>query len=124
LAGRLAAFWESAILATYGFSGNETIGILCHETERQRKVLPKAVRRISRRIIVFYVLAVVGLGLSVYMDDPLLTRAASGDPIRNYPGGFVIMAERAGIPVLPSLINVLMIIAAFSMANAGLFVAV
>jgi yeast amino acid transporter len=86
--------------------------------------LPKAVRRISRRIIIFYVLAVVGLGLTVSTDDPLLTRAASGDPIRNYPGGFVIMAERAGIPVLPSLINILMIIAAFSMTNVGLFVAV
>ena len=111
-------------MATYGFSGNEIIGILCHETEQQRKVLPKAVRRISRRIILYYVLAVAGLGLSVSVDDPLLALHRSRDPIRNYPGGFIIMAERAGIPVLPHLINVIMIIAAFSMATAGLFVAV
>ena len=94
------------------------------ETEKQRKDLPKAVRRIPHRIVSYYVLAVFGLGLSVSTADPLLALPTSNGPVRNYPGGFVIMAERAGIPVLPDLINVVMIIAAFSMATAGLFVAV
>jgi amino acid permease len=75
-------------------------------------------------IVSYYVLAVFGLGLSVSSADPLLALPTSKGPVRNYPGGFVIMAERAGIPVLPDLINVVMIIAAFSMATAGLFVAV
>lgn len=124
MAGRIAAFWDSALVATYGFTGNETIGILCHETEKQRKNLPKAVQRISKRIIAFYIFAVLGLGLTVYKDDPILRGVVDGQLIRNYPGGFIIMAERSGIPVLPDFINCLMILAAFSMANAGLFVAV
>jgi hypothetical protein len=64
------------------------------------------------------------LGLTVSCNDPLLTRAESRDPIRNYPGGFVIMAERAGIPFLPSFINAIQILAAFSVATVNLFVAV
>jgi amino acid transporter len=98
--------------------------VLCVETEQQRKNLPKAVRRITHRIVSYYVLAVFALGLSVSSADPLLALPTSNDPLRNYPGGFVIMAERAGIPLLPDLINGVMIIAAFSMATAGLCVAV
>jgi amino acid transporter len=98
--------------------------VLCVETEQQRKNLPKAVRRITHRIVSYYVLAVFALGLSVSSADPLLALPTSNDPLRNYPGGFVIMAERAGIPALPDFINVVMIIAAFSMTTAGLFIAV
>ena len=86
--------------------------------------LPKAARRIPHRIVSDYVLAVFALGLSVSSTDPLLALPTSNDPVRNYPGGFVIMAERAGIPALPDFINVVMIIAAFSMTTAGLFIAV
>jgi len=123
-AGKLSRLWDSFCLAAFSFSGNEVIGIICAETEKQRKVLPKAVRRISSRIIFYYVMAVLVLGLTVSCNDPLLTRAESRDPIRNYPGGFVIMAERAGIPFLPSFINSIMILAAFSVATVDLFVAV
>jgi amino acid transporter len=122
--GRLAAFWECCSIAVYSLTGNEVIAVLCVETEQQRRNLPKAVRRIPRRIVSYYVLAVFGLGLSVSSTDPLLALPTSNGPVRNYPGGFVIMAERAGIPLLPDLINGVMIIAAFSMATAGLFVAV
>lgn len=69
-------------------------------------------------------MAVLVLGLTVSCNDPLLTRAESRDPIRNYPGGFVIMAERAGIPFLPGFINAIQILAAFSVATVNLFVAV
>jgi amino acid transporter len=123
-AGKLSRFWECFCLAAFSFSGNEVIGIICVETERQRKVLPKAVRRISYRIIFYYVLSVLVLGLTVSANDPLLVRQESRDPTRNYPGGFVVMAERAGIPVLPDLINAIMILAAFSVATVNLFVAV
>ena len=123
-AGKLSRFWECFCLAAFSFSGNEVIGIICVETERQRKVLPKAVRRISYRIIFYYVLSVLVLGLTVSANDPLLVRDESRDPVRNYPGGFVVMAERAGIPVLPDLINGIMILAAFSVATVNLFVSV
>jgi amino acid permease len=123
-AGKLSRFWDCVCLAGFSFSGNEVIGIICVETEGQRKVLPKAVRRISYRIILYYVLSVLVLGLTVSCNDPLLSRQESRDPVRNYPGGFIVMAERAGIPILPDLINAIMILAAFSVATVNLFVAV
>jgi yeast amino acid transporter len=67
----------------------------------------------------YYVGAVLVLGLNLSPDDPALSPA---NP--NYPGGFIIMAQRAGIPVLPHIINAVMIIAALSVAIANLYVVV
>lgn len=122
--GKLAGFWECCLLAAFSYSGNDVVGILAAETEKQRKVLPKVVRRISYRIILYYVLAALVLGIAVSANDPLLTLRQSYDPIRDYPGGFIIMAERAGISVLPDFINAIMILAAFSVATADIYVAV
>jgi len=123
-AGKLSRFWECFTLASFSFSGNEVIAILAAETENQRKVLPKAVRRIASRITLYYVSAVLILGLTVSCNDPLLMRQEARDPIRNYPGGFVIMAERAGIPGLPDLINAIQILAAISVGTVNIYVAV
>jgi yeast amino acid transporter len=123
-AGKLSRFWECFTLASFSFSGNEVIAILAVDTENQRKVLPKAVRRIFSRITAYYIFAVLVLGLTVSCNDPLLTRQESRDPIRNYPGGFVIMALRAGIPFLPDLINAIQILAAVSVATVNIYVSV
>lgn len=123
-AGKLSRFWECFTLAAFSFSGNEIIAILAAETENQRKVLPKAVRRIYSRITIYYVSAVLILGLTVSCNDPLLTRQEARDPITNYHGGFVIMAARAGIPVLPDLINAIQILASISVATLDIYVAV
>jgi len=123
-AGKLSRFWECFTLASFSFSGNEVIAILAAETENQRKVLPKAVRRIASRITLYYVSAVLILGLTVSCNDPLLMRQEARDPIRNYPGGFVIMAKRAGIPGLPDLINAIQILAAISVGTVNIYVAV
>ena len=101
------------------------LAILADETESPRQTLPLAVRRVTYRIVSYYVLAVLALRISVSANDPILTLPANGnDHIRNYPGGFIIMVERAGIAVLPHIINAVMIIAAFSTATADLYVTV
>lgn len=123
-AGKLSRFWECFTIASFSFSGNEVIAILAVETENQRRVLPKAVRRIYSRIVIYYVFAVLVLGLTVSCNDPLLSRQELRDPIRNYPGGFVVMAERAGIPVLPHFINAIQILASISVATINIYVAV
>ena len=118
-AGRLAAFWKCCTLAIFSYTGVEIIGITADETEKQRKTLPKAVRRVTNRIIFYYVGAAFVLGLTLSPNDPALSPT---NP--NYPGGFIIMAQRAGIPVLPHIINAVMIIAALSVAIQNLYVVV
>lgn len=123
--GIFAGFWDACCLAIFGYTGNELVAITAWETEYPRYTLPKAVRRISYRIIFYYVSAIFILGLTVSSHDPLLQLSDDfSEPTRNYPGGFIIMAERAGVPVIPHIINIVMIIAALSVASIDLYVTV
>lgn len=122
--GKLAGFWDACCVAIFSYTGNEVVGILADETERQRDTLPTVVRRISYRIVPFYVLATLALGIAVSVNDPILQLPLSQGPIRNYPGGFIVMVERAGISGLPHVINLVMILAAWSTATADLYITV
>lgn len=124
--GQLVAFWECSCRAIFTYTGNEIIGITAEETERQRETLPKAVKRVSHRIIFYYVGAVLVLGLNVSANDPILAQLPldSLTSTPTYPGGFITMLQRANIQGLPNIVNAVMIIAALSVANADLYVTV
>jgi amino acid permease len=99
------------------------VGIAAHETERQRESLPLAVRRVSYRVVLYYVGAIFVLGLNVSVLDPVLKErvfSSSGDTI----SPFILMVQRAGLGNLSGLINAVCLIAAWSVANINLYMAV
>jgi amino acid transporter len=102
--------------------GVEIIAIAANDTEQQRRTLPLAVRRVSYRIVFYYVGAVLVLGLNVYARDPILKFDLSDRS--SYPRPFVLMVQRAGISGLDSVINGVALFAAVSVANANLYVTV
>lgn len=119
--GRLLAFWECSCRAMYSYTGSEILGMVASETNQQRKSLPTAAKRVSRRLIFYYVGSIIVLGLNVSPLDPILSTRMSTDPSRPYPGGFIIMLKRANVPVLPHIVNFIMILASIGVANAEIF---
>src|SRR5436189_5502321 len=102
-AGRFLAFWECSCRSIFTFTGNEIIGMTAVETERQRETLPRAVKHISRRIIFYYIGAILVLTLNVSANDPILTTRVLSDSTQYYHGSFITMLERANIPGLPHI---------------------
>ena len=103
------------------------VTVLADETERQRESLPQIVRRIARRIIPLYLFAVLALTMTVSPDDPILNlnSAVSVTQVTPfYPGGFIVMALRAGLPKFATFINVVMLIATTSTAAADVYMGV
>ena len=76
----------------------------------------------SGRIVFYYTVAIFVLGLTVSSNDPLLQLPTDTNP--RYPGGFIIMAKRAGIPVIPDIINAVMIISIVSVVTLDIYVTV
>jgi len=101
----------------------ELIGIAAGETERPRETLPKVVRHVSVRLVLYYVGVVLALSLTVSSNDPILRLIVTNGSY-GYYNPFTLMAQRAGIPVLAHLFTGVAVIACISVANASLYVTV
>ncbi|PPJ58222.1 hypothetical protein CBER1_10215 [Cercospora berteroae] len=115
--GRFLGFWSTLSNAVFSFGGIEMVAVAAGEAEDPRRNVPKAIRRVFWRILVFYVLGAFVLGLVCPSNDPnLLGRqpGAASSP-------WVIAINHAGIGALPSIINVVIITSASSAANAFVY---
>ncbi|TFY63642.1 hypothetical protein EVG20_g6228 [Dentipellis fragilis] len=107
------------VQAAFSFQGMELVAIAASETENPRRNIAKAVRRVFYRIVIFYILGILITGMLVPYNDPALLNAsatASESP-------YVIAMTRAGIKILPSIINAGILTSAFSAGNSYLFCA-
>ena len=83
-----------------------------------RRNLPIAARRYFYRLIGFYVLGVLAIGVICPSDDVRLTDGGAGAG----SSPFVVAISNAGISVLPSIINAVIIISAWSSGNSFLYI--
>lgn len=119
--GRFLGFFSTLVNAAFSYGGVETVAVAAGEAENPRKNIPKAVRRVFWRILFFYVLGALAIGVLVpYNDKNLLSAQASGaSGAARSP--WVIAIDRAQIKVLPSIINAVILTSASSSANAFLY---
>jgi yeast amino acid transporter len=107
------------VTAAFAFAGTELVGLAAAETENPRKSLPTAIKQVFWRITLFYIASLTLIGLLVpYNEDRLLDIKSSADAKAS---PFVIAIENAGIEVLPSVMNTVILIAVLSVGNSAVF---
>ena len=116
--GRFLAFWKVFIQATFAYGGSEMVVVAAGETENPRRNIPKAVRRVFWRILIFYVVSLFLVGLCVSSQDKHLLNAISSSAPGAAQSPFVIAIQNAGIKVLPSIINGVILSSAWSAGNS------
>ncbi|KAK5961777.1 dicarboxylic amino acid permease PWA37_001150 [Arxiozyma heterogenica] len=120
--GRFVAFVACFVYALFAYTGIELTGIVAAEAKNPRKNIPKAIRLTVYRIIIFYVVTILLLGMCVAYNDPKLLEArkkstsAAASP-------FVVAIENSGIKVLPHIFNFCVLMFVFSACNSDLYVA-
>jgi amino acid transporter len=117
--GRFLGFFSTLINAAFSYGGVEMVAVAAGEAEDPRRNIPKAVRRVFWRILFFYVLGSLAIGVLVPYNDAMLLNASNLKGAAASP--WVIAIYRAGIPVLPHIINAVILTSASSSANAFLF---
>ncbi|KAG8687711.1 hypothetical protein FRC08_011836 [Ceratobasidium sp. 394] len=115
--GRFLGWWSVMIQAAFSYLGTEIISITAGEAKNPRRSLPKAIRGVYIRILLFYICGTLVIGLLIPSNDPRLSLAdgtAAASP-------FVIAIETAGIKTLPSIINAALVTSSWSGANCDLY---
>jgi len=112
-------FCSVFVNAAFAFSGTELVGLAAAETANPRVALPKAVKQVFWRILIFYIISLLLVGLLVPYNDPRLLGGDSSADATASP--FVIAVNNAGIAVLPSVINVVIMLSVLSVANSGVY---
>lgn len=115
--GRFLGLFSTLVNAAFSYGGVEMVAVAAGEAANPRKNIPKAVRRVFWRILFFYVLGSLAIGVLVPSDDQNLLSQKPGAA----RSPWVIAIYRAGIPVLPSIINAVILTSASSSANAFLY---
>lgn len=114
--GKFLGFWAVMTSAVYSFSGIESLAMAAAETENPRQNIPKACKRVFARIVLFYVLAIIIVGMLVSSKDPRLTQD-SGTAAQS---PFVIAASDAGVTAIPSIVNAVVLTSAWSSSNQAI----
>ncbi|KAA1468647.1 amino acid permease [Dentipellis sp. KUC8613] len=115
--GRFLGWWAVMTQAAFSFIGTEIVAIAAGEAKNPRRNLPKAIRRVYIRILLFYVCGVIIIGWLVPSNEPRLNLSsgtAAASP-------FVIAIQNAGIKVLPHIINAALLTSAWSAASSDMF---
>ncbi|CAE6378040.1 unnamed protein product [Rhizoctonia solani] len=115
--GQFLGWWSVMTQAAFSFIGTEIVAIAAGEAKNPRRNLPKAIRRVYIRILLFYIGGTLIIGLLVPSDHPNLN-LNSGNAAAS---PFVIAITTAGIKGLPSVINAALLTSAWSAASSDLY---
>jgi AAT family amino acid transporter len=97
-------------MVLFAYVGIEMIGLSAGEAENPRKTIPMAIDSLAWRILIFYMGAILVI-LAIF---PWNEVGQQGSP-------FVVMFERIGLREAAGIINFVVITAALSSCNAGIF---
>ncbi|MFJ9498260.1 amino acid permease [Brevibacillus centrosporus] len=106
------------MIAGFSFQGTELVGVAAGESENPARSIPKAIRQIFWRILLFYILAILIIGLLVPYDNPNLI---SGDITNIAISPFTIVFEKAGFAFAASVMNAVILTSVLSAGNSGMY---
>ncbi|CUA86044.1 lysine:proton symporter, AAT family (TC 2.A.3.1.2) [Gulbenkiania indica] len=116
--GGLPAFIGVAMIVGFSFQGTELIGVAAGESSNPGETIPRAVRQIFWRILMFYALSILVIGLILPYNDPSLLKNGMED-VGASP--FTLVFKRAGLAFAASLMNAVILSAILSAGNSGMY---
>jgi lysine-specific permease len=106
------------MVAGFSFQGTEIVGIASAETENPEKNVPKAIRSVFWRILLFYIGSIFIAGTLVPFTSPELL----GGGVENVAASpMVIIFEQAGFAAAASVLNAVILTSVLSCGNSGLY---
>jgi lysine-specific permease len=101
--------------AGFSFQGTELLGVAAGESEDPKRNIPRAIRQVFWRILLFYILAILAIGLLIpYTNENLANSDVTVSP-------FTLVFDKAGIAFAASVMNAVILTAVLSAGNSGMY---
>ncbi|KIM48743.1 hypothetical protein M413DRAFT_84991 [Hebeloma cylindrosporum] len=121
--GRFLGFLACFIQASFTIAGPDYVAMAAGEAIDPRHNMPRAFNSVFYRLTAFFALGSLCVGIVVPYNDPDLLNAISDA----HPGAgsspYVIAMQHLNIPILPHIVNGLILSAVFSAGNSYVFCA-
>ncbi len=112
--GWLAVF-GAFMVAGFSFQGTELIGVAAGESHEPHKTIPKAIKQIFWRILLFFILSIFIISLLIpYTSEQLASSDVEVSP-------FTLVFKHLGITFAASLMNAVILTAILSAGNSGMY---
>ena len=121
--GKFLGFLSALIAASFTIAGPDYVSMAAGETINPRVVLPKAYNGVFYRLTAFFVLGVLCVGILVPYDDETMAAAFDNDKPGAAASPYVITMDRLHIPILPHIVNAVVLTACFSAGNSYVYCA-
>lgn len=108
------------VVAGFSFQGTELIGITAGESETPETSIPKAIKQVFWRILLFYILAIAVIAAIIPYTSPNLLGATASD-VAISP--FTLVFKRIGLAGAASVMNAVILTSVVSSANSGMYAA-
>ena len=112
-------FFSVLLVVGYSFQGAELVGVAAGEAGNPQETLPKAIKQVFWRLILFYIFTITIIGFLIDYNSPLLISDNSNVAL----SPFTLILQQAGITFAASLMNLVIITAILSAANASMYTA-
>jgi amino acid permease len=113
--GGVLAILSAFMIAGFSFQGTELIGIAAGESEDPHKNIPKAIKQVFWRILLFFILSILVISLLIpYTSTHLASGSVEVSP-------FTLVFKEYGIPFAASVINAIILVAILSAGNSGMY---
>ncbi|CAJ2510425.1 Uu.00g051280.m01.CDS01 [Anthostomella pinea] len=121
--GRFQGFLQCLIMASFTIAGPDYVSMAAGEAVNPRVVMPKAFNAVFYRLTAFFMLGSLCVGILVPYDDKTLKDAFTNAEPGAAASPYVVAMNRMGIPVLPHIVNAMVLTAAFSAGNSYVYCA-
>ncbi|KZO00188.1 amino acid permease [Bacillus badius] len=101
--------------AGYSFQGTELFGVAAGETDDPSRSIPKAVRQVFWRILLFYIFAILVISLII----PYTTASLANEDVTISP--FTLVFDQVGIAFAASVMNAIILTSVLSAGSSGMY---
>ncbi|KAJ3843201.1 general amino acid permease AGP2 [Lentinula raphanica] len=119
--GRFIGFLSCLIQASFTIAGPDMVSIAAGETQTPRLILPRAFKSVFYRLMTFFVIGSLCVGIVVSYSDPNLLAALADARPGAGSSPYVIAMQRLQIKVLPDIVNALILTSIFSAGNSYVY---